>query len=58
MTSDPEWFLSHRVGDADSGQDLEAKGMETFSETMNWAAPSLVFPSLVPALGEGLGLGR
>ena len=46
------------MGDVDSGQDLEAKGMETFSETMNWAAPSLVFPSLVPALGEGLGLGR
>ena len=53
MTSDPEWFLSHLVGDVDSGQSLEAEGMETFSETMSWAAPSLVFPSLVLASGEG-----
>ena len=25
---------------------------------MNWADPFLVFPSLMPSAGEGLGLGR
>ena len=32
--------------------------MWTFLERMNWADPSLVFPSLVPSACEGLGLGR
>ena len=32
--------------------------MCTFLERMNWADPSLVFPSLVPSSGKGLGLGR
>ena len=53
MASDADLFLSHLVGDIDSGQGLEAEGMETFSETMNWASPSLAFPSLVPASGKG-----
>ena len=38
MTSDPEWFLSHVVGDVDSGQGLEAEGMETFFGTMTGQA--------------------
>ena len=49
--------LSHLAGDVDSGQGLEAEGMWTFLERMNWADSSLVFPSLVPSAGEGLGLG-
>ena len=32
--------------------------MQTFLERMNWADPSLVFPSLVPFACEELGLGR
>ena len=32
--------------------------MWTFLERMNWADPFLVFPSLMPSAGEGLGLGR
>ena len=27
--------------------------MQIFLERMNWADPSLVFPSLVPSVGEG-----
>ena len=51
--------LSHLAGDVnDSGQGLKEKGMQTFLERMNWADPSLVFPSLVPSACEGLGLGR
>ena len=51
--------LSHLAGDVnDSGQGLEAEGMQTFLERMNWADHSLVFPSLVPSACEGLGLGR
>ena len=51
--------LSHLAGDVnDSGQGLEAEGMQTFLERMNWADPSLVSPSLVPSACEGLGLGR
>ena len=51
--------LSQLAGDVnDSGQGLEAEGMQTFLEGMNWAGPSLVFPSLVPSACEGLGLGR
>ena len=46
--------LSHLAGDVDdSGQGLEAEGMQIFLERMNWADPSLVFPSLVPSAGEG-----
>ena len=51
--------LSQQAGDVtNSGQGLEAEGMWTFLERMNWADPSLVFPSLVPSACEGLGLGR
>ena len=51
--------LSHLAGDGNnSGQGLEAEGMQTFLERMNWADPSLVFPSFVPSACEGLGLGR
>ena len=32
--------------------------MQTVLERMNWADPSLVFPSLLPSACEGLGLGR
>ena len=32
--------------------------MWAFLERMNWADPSLVFPSVVPSACEGLGLGR
>ena len=39
MASDADLFLSHLVGDIDSGQGLEAEGIETFSETINRAAP-------------------
>ena len=51
--------LSHVAGDVnDTAQGLEAEGMQTFLERMNWSDLSLVFPSLVPSAGEGLGLGR
>ena len=50
--------LSHLAGEVDSGQGLEAEGMQTFLKTMNWAEPFLVFPSLVASLGELLGLGK
>ena len=50
--------LSHLAGDVDSGQGLEAEGMQTFLKTMNWAEPFLVFPSLVASLGELFGLGK
>ena len=51
--------LCHLAGDVDdSRHDLEAEGMQTFLERMNWSDLSLVFPSLVPSAGEGLGLGR
>ena len=55
----PAKLLSRLVGDLDDlGQGLEADGMWTFLERMNWADPTLVFSSLVPSAGEGLGLGR
>ena len=51
--------LSHLAGDVnDSGQGLEAEGMWTFLERINWGNSSLVFPSLVPSVCEGLSLGR
>ena len=51
--------LSQLAGDvSDSGQVLEAEAMWAFLERMNWADPSLVFPSVVPSACEGLGLGR
>ena len=50
--------LSHLAGDVnDSGQGLKEKGMQTFLERMNWAAPSLVFSSMVSSAGKGEGLG-
>ena len=51
--------LSHLAGEVnDSGQGLEAEGMRIFLERINWADPSLVFPSLGPSAVQGLGLGR
>ena len=53
----PAKLLSHLAVDLDdSGQGLEADGMWTFLERMNWADPSLVFPSSVPSAREGEGL--
>ena len=37
--------LTQLAGDVDSGQGLEAEGMQTFLETMNWADPFFVLPS-------------
>ena len=55
----PAKLLSHLAVDLDdSGQGLEADGMWTFLERMNWADPTLVFSSLVPSAGERQGLGR
>ena len=51
--------LSHLARDVnDTAQGLEAEGMRTDLERMNWADLSLVFPSLLPFACEGLGLGR
>ena len=51
--------LSHLAGDGNnSGQGLEAEGMQTFLERMNWADHSLVITFLVPSACDGLGVGR
>ena len=50
----PAKLLSHLVGDLDdAGQGLKGEGMQTFLDRMIWAAPSLVFLSLLPSSGEG-----
>ena len=54
----PANLLVHPTGDCNEpGQSLEVEGMGTFLERMNWAAPSLVFSSMVSSAGKGEGLG-